>query len=238
MAASVPTIHTKRLTLRQLSITDVNDVFEFTSDPEVVKYLSFYPHKAIEDCTKFIQSLIDGEFEGKTYAWSVIKRDDPTSKVIGIVRISEAKKGRRYFGYFFNKLTWGKGIGMEAAAAALDCAFRNLNLDVIDSIYDQPNVASGKIINKLGFKVRKIKDYKRDEEDPNSETITVILQHKVKKTTSKIKIDLFNNWWKCTGQFDKMNEEHSSSLRRKSYEINDSVLAEGSAFLANLNWKS
>jgi len=48
---------------------------------------------------------------------------------------------------------WGKGLGTEAARAALDFGFGHAGLDRIVSIHQVGNVASGRIMEKLGMRL-------------------------------------------------------------------------------------
>ena len=52
-------IKTNRLLLRRLSLSDVNDMFEYTSNPVVTKHLHWQPHKDISVTKKFIFEVMD-----------------------------------------------------------------------------------------------------------------------------------------------------------------------------------
>ena len=64
-------------------------------------------------------------------------------------------------GYRMLPAYWGKGLGMEAAKAMLDYARTHLNQNKIYGDAVVENIASNKIIQKLGFQF--VEQYKHEE---------------------------------------------------------------------------
>lgn len=54
-------------------------------------------------------------------------------------------------GWRFSRSSWGKGLGTEAAAAALSFGVKTLGIADIVSIYQIENLASQRIMQKLGM---------------------------------------------------------------------------------------
>ena len=52
--ADLPELETKHLLLRKMSLDDVGDVFEFSKDPEIFKFVGGKVHQTIEDSRKTI----------------------------------------------------------------------------------------------------------------------------------------------------------------------------------------
>lgn len=52
------TIKTARLVLRRFQFSDHTDMFQWASDPDVVKYLSYAPHKTINETKAVLKSWI------------------------------------------------------------------------------------------------------------------------------------------------------------------------------------
>ena len=52
------TIKTARLVLRRFQFSDHTDMFRWASDPDVVKYLSYAPHKTINETKTVLKSWI------------------------------------------------------------------------------------------------------------------------------------------------------------------------------------
>jgi len=47
---------------------------------------------------------------------------------------------------------WGRGLATEGGRAALGYAFETLNLEEVVSIYEPENLASGRVMERLGMK--------------------------------------------------------------------------------------
>ena len=67
-----PVLTTERLTLRQLSIDDQQDIFALRSDTEINKYLDREPSKTIEDAINFIGKINDNIQKNKSIYWEIL----------------------------------------------------------------------------------------------------------------------------------------------------------------------
>jgi RimJ/RimL family protein N-acetyltransferase len=54
-------------------------------------------------------------------------------------------------GYCFHQAAWGHGYATEAAGALLDWAFSTLDLNRVQAEADTRNLASARVLEKLGF---------------------------------------------------------------------------------------
>ena len=52
------TIKTERLILRRFQLSDNTDMFKWASNPDVVKYLSYEPHKTIDETNAVLKNWI------------------------------------------------------------------------------------------------------------------------------------------------------------------------------------
>src|SRR5690242_16752186 len=66
-----PILKTERLTLRQLSINDQQDIFALRSDPEINKHLDRQPSKTIEDAIDFINKITDNSKNNNSIYWVI-----------------------------------------------------------------------------------------------------------------------------------------------------------------------
>lgn len=146
-------IKTKRLLLREYKESDASDLLEYLKDIEVSKYLSSVPHP----CTiEYIKSLIDYAIQEsknkkrENYELGI----EYSGKIIGMVMLGMVNKsqGTCFLHYDLNRKYWRKGFGYEATSAILNYAFKNLNLKKIESNPFADNLASRKLLEKLGFK--------------------------------------------------------------------------------------
>lgn len=154
---------TERLILREILPSDIDGMFLLDSDPEVHKYLGNTP------VTQRTQSLEVIEFVRKQYIengigrWAVIEKE--TSTFIGwsgLKLVTENVNNHiNYYdlGYRFIRNYWGKGYATESAIAALNYGFKELKLNEIYACAQVENIASNKILEKLGFQKRNTFSY-------------------------------------------------------------------------------
>jgi RimJ/RimL family protein N-acetyltransferase len=77
-------------------------------------------------------------------------------ELIGCTDIDEILNGRGDLGYWFARSAWGKGFATEAARAVVEFAFETLGLDGLSSGHASDNPASGRVLEKIGF--RRVKE--------------------------------------------------------------------------------
>ena len=152
-------ITTTRLVLRPLSITDVNDIYEYAVDDEIGPSAGWTPHKTIEETTRIVEFMLT---EGDVYA--ITLRD--TGKLIGTLGLhkKDILSDSKELGYVLNKTYWHQGFMTEACKAVLIYTFEIEKTDRIVVKHFKYNEKSKNVINRLGFKflkedIKKIKIY-------------------------------------------------------------------------------
>lgn len=147
-------VETERLILRELTEEDVPGLYELDSDPEVHKYLGNRTVKDIKESEDIVRHVQRQYRENGIGRWAVI--DKKTHDFIGWSGLKwekNVRKGSRYcdLGYRLRRKYWGKGIATETAIASLKYGFEQLNLSEICAAAHIENIASNKILHKLGF---------------------------------------------------------------------------------------
>ena len=145
-----PIIKTERLILRPFTISDVNDVFEYASDPEWGEYLVNVPQPfAFEDAEKFVVRFSNTTSWEKIPMFAIVFND----KVIGEIYLNDLdlQNKQAELGYSLSHIYWGKGLTQEAARAVIDWAFQTYNLNKIYAILDPRNERSLRVLEKLGM---------------------------------------------------------------------------------------
>ncbi|MDR0299847.1 MAG: GNAT family N-acetyltransferase [Streptococcaceae bacterium] len=140
------TFETKRLILRKIKIEDAADMFEFTSDPEVARFVTYEPHESIEITQAGIVNFF---IPNRLSTWGIVYR--ATNKVIGTIDL-RIKGDKGNFGWALHRAYWGQGIMPEAAKALRDFAFDVLKLNVLDSEHYVENQKSGRVMEKIGMR--------------------------------------------------------------------------------------
>ena len=149
-------IETQRLVLREILPTDIAGMLELDSDPEVHRYLGDSPvtdKERIIDVINFIRQQYIDNGVGR---WAVI--DKATNRFIGwagLKFVTETINDHTNYydlGYRIIRKFWNKGFATEAATALLNYAFEKLNIEVVCAWVDCDNIASNKVLKKVGFR--------------------------------------------------------------------------------------
>ncbi len=159
-------IETPRLTMREFCLADIDEVYEFSTDPEVTRYTGDAGSvKTKEDAKKIITDIWQVEYQKYGYArYALIHKAD--DRIIGFcgMKYEPEIKGPD-IGYRMLPKYWGKGLGTEAAKASLEYAKNVLQLNRIIGDAVVENIGSNRILQKLGFDL--IGNYEFEEFEVN-----------------------------------------------------------------------
>lgn len=133
---------TERLILRRYKQEDLQDLFEYLSDEEVVKY---EPYKAMT-LDKVRKNLA---WRMETDEMIAVELKDP-GKMIGNVYLGKRDFDALEIGYVFNKAYWGHGYASESCRALIKQAFAK-GIHRIYAECDPQNPNSWKLLEALGF---------------------------------------------------------------------------------------
>jgi len=166
---SFPVLVTERLTLRQLSITDQQDIFVLRSDAEINKYLDREPSKTVEDAINFIKKVNNNIKNNNSIYWVISLTDSKT--FVGTISLFDFsnEKNSCEIGYELMTKFQGLGIMKEAAKAVLDYAFHNLKFKKVIAFTHPNNHNSSKLLIKLNF----IKSQVANKDNPDLNTFTL-----------------------------------------------------------------
>jgi RimJ/RimL family protein N-acetyltransferase len=87
-------------------------------------------------------------WEGSAFRFAIEHQE----KMIGLVDLDEIDGGEADLGYWLEETYWGQGITREAATALVRFAFEQAGLVGLRSGHTADNPASGRVLNKLGFR--------------------------------------------------------------------------------------
>ncbi len=144
-------LHTERLHLRKMKVSDSSSLFKIWSDPAVTKFMNVNCFTN-ENQAKAMINLLDNLYqEGKAIRFSIIKTD--SNEIIGSCGYNslDFENAKAEIGYDIAKSFWGKGYASEAIRSLLDYAFSSLNLNRIEAKVEPGNVNSIKLLHKLDF---------------------------------------------------------------------------------------
>lgn len=155
-------IETDRLILRAIEASDLQGIFELDSDSEVHRYLGGKPIKSMQEARSTIAYIQKQYEENGIGRWAVI--DKMTNEFAGWSGLKYEKEVRSemyYYdlGYRLKKKFWGRGIATETSLEALNYGFEIMNLKEIYGGAHIENIASNKVLQKVGLKFLETFEY-------------------------------------------------------------------------------
>ena len=145
-------LETKRLKLRWMNEADAEAHFAIHADPEVARYLSRPPWTELTQAQEAIRQTLAQYASGEGLRLGIVLRE--TGQLIGHASLFHFVDDSRRceVGYSLGRPHWGHGYASEALDALLSYGFGTLDLNRIEADIDPANAASGRVLEKLGFK--------------------------------------------------------------------------------------
>lgn len=146
-----PTIETERLILRPFGPSDAKRVQELAGDRAISDTTLGIPHPYLDGMAEDWISKHQISFdEGKGVHFAVTEKSDHA--LIGAVSLMFVVKGHQAeLGYWIGKRYWNMGYCTEAAQVAIRYGFEELGLIRVHASYLARNLASGRVMQKLGM---------------------------------------------------------------------------------------
>lgn len=156
--STFPTLTTERLTLRQPSESDAQEIFLLRSNVIVNKYLDRQPSKTVEEALTFIRKVNENFKNNAGLYWAITQTGN--KKIIGTICLFDfsAELKKCEIGYELLPDYQGKGIMNEALKKVVEFTFQTLELDTIDAFTHKDNQSSTRLLQKLNFKETAITD--------------------------------------------------------------------------------
>ena len=149
---STNVLETQRLILRQLTLTDLDDLFALYSDPDIRKY---FPEGTLtyEETKEELEYIINVYYAQYGFGlWATISKE--TGEFIGrcgLIPWTIEQDEEVEVAYMLAKKYWGQGLGTEAAQAIAQYGFEQLHLARLICLVDKENQASINIARKIGM---------------------------------------------------------------------------------------
>lgn len=146
--SSRPTLYTTRLILRRPTEEDIPAIIDIAGDWEVASRLARVPHPYNEADAKFFLNMI----VPASLIWAITERT--SGQVVGIIGLTweEQTSESVQFGYYVARDRWGLGIATEAGSVVLAYGLGLLGEARLASSFFIDNPASGRVLEKLGFR--------------------------------------------------------------------------------------
>jgi RimJ/RimL family protein N-acetyltransferase len=140
---------TERLLLRPGWTEDAPALHRAIADEGVVRNLATapWPYRP-EDAIDFLAR----ERDPREPAMLIFRRGEGAPELIGGIGFGRTAEGGIEFGYWLARHAWGRGYATEAGRAVIANARHSLRLERLEAGYFVDNPASGRVLEKLGFR--------------------------------------------------------------------------------------
>ncbi|MGR3712252.1 MAG: GNAT family N-acetyltransferase [Shimia sp.] len=135
-------IKTERLLLRPAHKDDLDALHAIMCDGEAMQYWSTLPHTDTAQTKEFLEATMHNPIErGEDF---IVELDGQVIGKAGFWQFPEV-------GFLFDRRVWGQGYASEAVGAVLERGFRVHGMAKVIADVDPRNVASIRVLEKLGF---------------------------------------------------------------------------------------
>jgi RimJ/RimL family protein N-acetyltransferase len=146
-------LETERTVLRMFTTNDLDDLAAILSSPEVMKYLELDCQPISRKQTQItIESIIRHWKNHGFGRWAVICKED--GKLIGMAGFRSHEDIGELV-YVLDEPYWGVGLATEIADAILKYGFEVCNFLSIIAMTRPENVASRRVMDKIGMRFEK-----------------------------------------------------------------------------------
>jgi RimJ/RimL family protein N-acetyltransferase len=140
---------TDRLEHRAMTVADAEAFFALNSNPDVMRYTGEPPLLSLDDARDAISTYPD--FESVGYGrWACVLKE--TRSIIGFCGLKHLPELDAVdVGFRFLPEYWGRGLATEACNASIAFGFDALQLDRIIALVLPENIASIRVLEKVGM---------------------------------------------------------------------------------------
>lgn len=153
-------IEINRLLLRKFKKDDAKEIFEtWLSDADVAKYMVWNPHNRLEETNKWLEKCISKYNNNQIYHWGIELKEN--NKLIGSISANAHETNDEYYeiGYTIGKKYWNNGYATETLKATIEFLNKEIGISKFICRCAAENIASEKVIKKVGFKYKKKGEY-------------------------------------------------------------------------------
>ncbi|WP_188109588.1 GNAT family N-acetyltransferase [Pseudohalioglobus sediminis] len=142
---------TDRLFMRKIDQSDLAALYPVHSVDAVNRFLPYETWQSFEDAEKWWQRTSERMDSGTGIQFVIGLRQN--GELIGSCTLFayDEPARRAEVGYVLGQAYWGRKLGGEAVHGLLDFAFSRLALRRIEARVDTRNVASARLLQRLGF---------------------------------------------------------------------------------------
>jgi len=144
-------IETERFVLRPLGEAHLDGLFAVHGDAEATRFIPSSTWHTHADAIAWLSRNRAMHDEGKARRWAIVDREG--ERPIGDCMLFnfDERSARAEIGFILGRRDWGRGAMREAGGALITAAFDGLALRRVEAFADPRNVASDRVLRRLGF---------------------------------------------------------------------------------------
>jgi ribosomal-protein-alanine N-acetyltransferase len=152
MQDPLPVLMGRRVVLREPREDDAASLFEYTSDPDVTRFLAVAPPASQDDTLYFIAKCREHRTQDREYVYVIA--DAASDRAMGVIGLRHVDQPMRtaQIGTWLGREFWGTGANTEAKHLVLDFSFGLLALHRIEARIAVENHRSRRAFERLGAK--------------------------------------------------------------------------------------
>jgi ribosomal-protein-alanine N-acetyltransferase len=146
----VPTILLDRVILRELRMTDAEDLLVTYSDAHAMRFRANPPLTSLDDARRMIETAHREAVDEKKIRWAIEEKS--SGGVIGtFLWIIEKGKTVSEIGYSLRKDRWNYGLSTEIVRDMCEYLFMHEAVDTLTAKVHRDNFGSIRVLEKTGF---------------------------------------------------------------------------------------
>jgi RimJ/RimL family protein N-acetyltransferase len=143
-------VETERLLLRPMTEADAEEMHEVYGDPSTFHYIERGPAASVDETRERIAEKVAHQEAHGFALWAVVER--ASERVVGDCGLQMLEGGPEVeLGYKLARPVRGRGLAAEAGRACIVVGFDDLELERIVAVTHPDNVASRRVMKKLGM---------------------------------------------------------------------------------------
>lgn len=149
-------LKTHRLTLSHLSGDDAPFILRLVNEPAFIRYIGDKGVRTLEDALEYLMQGPVASYSAHGFGMYRVTLNDGGAPIgiCGLIRRDGLDDVD--IGFAFLPEYWGCGYASESAQAVMQCEPRSLGLRRVVAITDPDNVASIRVVEKLGLRFERM----------------------------------------------------------------------------------
>jgi [ribosomal protein S5]-alanine N-acetyltransferase len=140
---------TPRLFARPATVADAQVVFaEYASDPLVARYMTWTPHRSVDDTAEFLARCEHVWDDGSAYPWGLWRKQDGAFAGLLEIRVTPTAVD---LGYALVQRAWHQGLMTEALKPVVQWALAQPTIYRAWATCDVANGASARVLERVGM---------------------------------------------------------------------------------------